>query len=114
MLHEPTIADDVMRPTHLEVDLGRLAENWRLVRAHVGGRMVMPILKANAYGHGLVEVGKLYDRLGAPYLGVAYLEEGVRLRQGGVRSPVLVMGGIVGDQIPHFLAHDLTLTASSI
>lgn len=113
-LHEPTIAASVMRPTHLEVDLRQLAENYRLVREHVGGRLVMPILKANAYGHGLVEIGKLYERLGAPYVGVAYLEEGVRLRQGGVTLPVLVMGGIVGDQIPHFLEHDLTLTASSI
>jgi alanine racemase len=113
-MHEPTIAASVMRPTHLEVDLRQLAENYRLVREHVGGRLVMPILKANAYGHGLVEIGKLYERLGAPYVGVAYLEEGVRLRQGGVTLPVLVMGGIVGDQIPHFLEHDLTLTASSI
>src|SRR4051812_22130586 len=74
----------------------------------------MPILKANAYGHGLVEVARLLERVGAPSLGVAYLEEAIRLRQHGVRMPVLVLGGIVGSQVPRFLEHDLTLTASSI
>ena len=74
----------------------------------------MPILKANAYGHGLVAVAQKLESIGAPYVGVAYLEEGLRLRQEGVRMPVLVMGGIVGSQIPRFLEHDLTLTASSV
>jgi len=75
---------------------------------------VMPILKANAYGNGLVAVAQKLEAIGAPYVGVAYLEEGLRLRQAGVRMPVLVMGGIVGSQIPRFLEHDLTLTASSV
>ncbi|MCO4748313.1 MAG: alanine racemase [Proteobacteria bacterium] len=114
MLHEPTIDEGVLRPTHLEVDLGRLAANYRAIQAHVGDRAVMPILKANAYGHGLVEVAKLMDSLGAPYLGVAYLEEGIRLRRVGVTTPILVMGGILGSQIPLFLEHDLTLAASSV
>jgi alanine racemase len=59
-------------------------------------------------------VGRLLDGLGAPMLGVAYLEEGMRLRQQGVRAPILVLGGIVGEQIPRFLEHDLVLTASSV
>src|SRR4051812_45691358 len=74
----------------------------------------MPILKANAYGHGLVAVAQKLESIGAPYVGVAYLEEGLRLRQAGVRIPVLVMGGIVGSQVPRFLENDLTLTASSV
>jgi alanine racemase len=114
ILHEPTIATDELRPTHLEVDLDVLAANYQAIAAHVAPARVMPILKANAYGHGLVEVGRLLEAVGAPMVGVAYLEEGVRLRQHGVRLPVLVLGGIVGSQIPRFLAHDLTLTASSV
>lgn len=114
-LHEPTIAQDVLRPTHLEVDLGALAHNYAAICAHVGSpTKVIPVLKANAYGHGLVEVARLAERLGAPMVGVAYLEEGLRLRQHGVRIPVLVMGGIVGDQIPLFLENALTPTASSV
>ena len=111
---EPTIAGEELRPTFLEIDLDRLAANYRAIVTHVAPALVMPILKANAYGHGLVQVGRLLQRAGAPYLGVAYLEEALRLRQHGVTMPVLVLGGIVGSQIPRFLQHDLTLTASSI
>lgn len=117
MLHAPTISTistTELRPTHLEVDLGVLAGNYRAIAAHVSPARVMPILKANAYGHGLVEVAQTLERLGAPIIGVAYLEEGLRIRQQGVRLPVLVMSGIVGEQIPAFLRHDLRLTASSV
>jgi alanine racemase len=114
VLHEPTIATDELRPTHLEVDLERLAENYRAIAKHVAPARVMPILKANAYGHGLVEVARKLEAIGAPYVGVAYVEEGLRLRQHGVRLPILVLGGILGSQIPRFIEHDLTLTASSV
>ncbi len=113
-LNEPTIAADEPRPTRVEVDLDLLADNYRVIAAHVAPARVMPILKANAYGHGLVEVARVLERLGAPYVGVAYLEEGLRLRQHGVRLPVLVLGGILGSQIPRFLEHGLTLAASSV
>ncbi len=113
-LHEPTIAMSELRPTRLEVDLGVLADNYAAIRRFVGGAKVMPILKANAYGHGLVEVARTLESIGAEMIGVAYLEEGLRLRDEGVRLPVLVLGGIVGEQIPLFIEHDLTLTASSV
>ena len=113
-INEPTIElGGVLRPTVLHVDLARLTANYELLQRHAGVP-VLVVLKANAYGHGLVEVGRHFDLLRAPYLGVAYLEEGLRLRRAGVRAPVLVLGGIVGEQIPLFLENDLTLTASSL
>ena len=114
-LHEPTLAEDgVLRPTHLLVDRGRLADNLRAIARHVAPAKVMPVLKANAYGHGLVPVARLYEEIGAPYLAVAYLEEGMRLRRAGIRTPILVLGGILGSQLPLFIEHDLTITASSV
>jgi alanine racemase len=115
-LFEPTIAESELRPTHLEIDLAQLRANHQAIAAAVAPARVMPILKANAYGHGLTEVARALERSAAPppYVGVAYLEEGLRLRQQGVRLPVLVLGGIVGSQIPLFIEHDLTLTASSV
>ena len=74
----------------------------------------MPIVKANAYGHGLVAVAQYLVGLGATSLGVALLEEAIVLREAGITLPILVMGGIFGNQIPVFLRHGLTLTASSI
>jgi alanine racemase len=75
---------------------------------------MMPILKANAYGHGLIQVARLMEDLGADYLGVAVLEEGILLREHGIRSPILVLGGILGNQVPYFIQHNLTITASSV
>ena len=103
-----------LRPTRLEVDLARLRENYRTIARHVSPARVMPVLKANAYGHGLVAVAKMLEREQPFAVAVAYLEEASRLREAGVRVPVLVLGGIVGAQIPRFLEQNLTLTASSV
>lgn len=103
-----------LRPTVVEISLARLTDNMRAIQAAVSPAAVMPIVKANAYGHGLVPVARHLVSLGATSLGVAFLEEAVALREAGVTVPILVMGGIFGDQIPVFLRHDLTLTASSI
>lgn len=105
---------DVIRPTHVEVSLACLEHNLGAIRAHVGKAKVMPILKANAYGHGLVEVARLMVTLGADYLGAAFLEEGLLLRQAGITTPILVLGSLAGEQIPRFIENDLTLTASSV
>src|SRR5215471_5444032 len=115
MTHSPRDPDaEVIRPTVVEVSLERLAENYRAIRGAVAPAAVMPILKANAYGHGLVDVARHLVRLGATSLGVAFLEEAIALRRAGIAAPILVMGGIFGNQIPVFLRHGLTLTASSI
>jgi alanine racemase len=113
VIHEPTLDDSVLRPTHVEVDHAALRDNHAAIVAHVG-RPVMPILKANAYGHGLVEVAHTLAAAGAPAFGLAFVEEGIRLRRAGVSTPVLILGGVLGDQIPLFLDHDLMLTASSV
>jgi alanine racemase len=98
----------------VEVNLSRLERNFTAIRNHVGRAKVMPVLKANAYGHGLVEVAQLMVTLGADYLGAAFLEEGLLLRRAGIRTPILVLGSLAGEQIPRFIENDLTLTASSI
>jgi alanine racemase len=114
-INDPTISpNDIVRPTLVEVDLDRLAENFNAIRRHVAPAKVMPILKANAYGHGLLRVAQLMESLGADYIGVAVLEEGILLRENDIRMPILVLGGILGNQVPGFLKYNLTITASSI
>ena len=115
LINQPTITTNgVVRPTLVEVDLGRLTGNLQAIRRQVGTAKVMAILKANAYGHGMVEVARHLERVGVDYLGVAVLEEGILLREQGIRAPILVLGGILGNQVPHFLSHNLVLTASSL
>ena len=106
--------ESVHRPTRCVVDLGAIERNYRAIDAHVDGAQVMPVVKANAYGHGLAEVALRLEQAGAPALGVAYVEEGVALRNAGVKVPVQVLGGAVQRQIPLFLEHGLTFTAPSI
>ena len=113
--NHPTITTNKgLRPTYVEVDLARLTNNFNAIQAKVGDVTVMPILKANAYGHGLVEVAKHMATLDVKQIGVAYLEEALLLREAGIQLPILVLGGILGSQVPTFLEHDLILTASSM
>ncbi|KAA3648139.1 MAG: alanine racemase [Chloroflexi bacterium] len=113
--NHPTITTNKgLRPTYVEVDLGRLTDNYKAIQSKVGDVTVMPILKANAYGHGLVEVAKHMATLDVKQLGVAYLEEALLLREAAIQLPIFVLGGILDSQVPMFLEHDLTLAASSL
>jgi len=114
-VNHPTISiDEIIRPTRVEVDLKIFGENFKRIKEHVAPAKVMPILKANAYGHGLVRVAQFLQELKADYLGVAVVEEGILLREMGIKIPILVLGGVWGNQVPLFLKHNLTITASSI
>ena len=101
------------RPTRIVVDLGCIADNLHAIRAHVRVP-VMAVVKANAYGHGLLPVARHLEAHGVDQLGVAFVEEGIALRRAGVRVPILVMGGIYGPQVARFIEHDLEVTVSSL
>ena len=115
-LAEVIPADDPRphRPTFARISSQALAANFRAFRHHVKSARIMPVLKADAYGHGLLQCARLFGDLGADSFGVAFVEEGITLRRAGFRQPVLVLGGIVGSQISLFLEHDLDMTASSV
>lgn len=106
-----TFAND--RPTRIRVRLDAIGNNLAAIRDHVRVP-VMGVVKANAYGHGLVPVARYLQAQGVDQLGVAFVEEGIALRKAGITVPILVMGGIFGPQIAQFLAHDLGITVSSI
>ena len=101
-----------MRPTYLEVNLSQLRKNIQAIRAQVAPAMVMPMVKANAYGHGVDGVVPFIAPY-VDYIGVALVEEGVHLRELGIRKPILVAGATLQEQVPLFAEYDLTLTGSS-
>ncbi|MGF1509030.1 MAG: alanine racemase [Myxococcota bacterium] len=105
---------ETLRPTHAVVDLDALEHNLKLVRQRVAPRPMMAIVKANAYGHGLVETARAMADMGVDAFGVAFLEEGIALRHAGVAQPILVLGGLIGNQIEAFILADLSMTASSV
>ncbi len=106
--------DETARPTQVTVDLARLTENFHAIRAHIGAAKLMATVKANAYGHGLVPIAKHLEALKTDYLCVALLEEGIELRKAGIKTPILVFGGITPAQVPLYLEHNLSITAPSI
>jgi alanine racemase len=113
-ISESVIATDQgVRATWAEVNLTRLEGNLNAIRQRVAPSKVMLVVKANAYGHGLIEVANALAGK-SDYVGVAVLEEGILLRELGITAPIMVLGGIWREQIPRYLQHDLTLTASSV
>ncbi len=70
----------------------------------------MAVVKANAYGHGTVEVSGVLERSGVDYLGVATTDEAVRLRDHGIKTPILVLGSVLPDEIGVAIKKDITLT----
>ncbi|HLO31630.1 MAG TPA: alanine racemase [Anaerolineales bacterium] len=102
-----------MRPTYLEVNLSQLRKNIQAIRAQVAPAKVMPMIKANAYGHGVDGVAPFIEPY-VDYIGVALVEEGIHLRELGIRKPILIAGGTLREQVPLFAEYDLTLTGSSL
>jgi len=77
------------------INLGMLEENLRAIRSCVGpGTGVLCVVKANAYGHGAVEVSRRLETAGGNYLGVATVDEGIELRENGIKLPILIMSGV--------------------
>lgn len=103
-----------LRPTHIDIDLDIITENLRRLKAHVAPARVLGVVKANAYGHGMVPMAKHLEQIGVDAIGVAFLEEGIQLRSHGIKTPILIFGGIFGSQIQYFLEYDLEITASSV
>jgi len=104
---------DITRPTYAVINFSRLRENLAAIREKVSPSNVMLILKANAYGHGIIEVANHFCN-NVDLIGVALPEEGVRLREAGITIPILVMGGILENQIPMFFRHGLIFSCYSI
>ena len=97
------------RPTVGEVDLGALEFNYRQIKKRVPeGVKVLAVVKADAYGHGAIPISLRLEKLGVEYLGVAISEEGVELRRAGVKAPILVLGGIFGEDVDHIFRFRLT------
>lgn len=82
-----------LRPTVAVVDLDAIAANFRILHGLVeAGAFFCPMVKANAYGHGDIEVARALRAAGAQHLGVATIEEGLALREAGDRGTILVFG----------------------
>jgi alanine racemase len=99
------------RPTVADVDLGAISQNVRALRPP--GAELMAVVKADGYGHGDVPVARAALQAGATWLGVALVEEGLRLRDAGIDAPVLLLSEPPAEAVEEALRADLTPTLYS-
>jgi len=101
--------------TWVEVDLDRFAANLREIRARVApGRDIFLVVKADAYGHGAVEMAAAAAAEGVSILGVATLHEGIQLRQSGSTLPIVVLSPLLAGEIREAVAHRLDPTVCDL
>lgn len=96
------------RPTRAEIDLDAIGYNYRNIKKKAGNRKILAVVKANAYGHGAVNVSMELEKLGTDMLGVAILQEGIELRDAGIKKPILLLNGIFSGEAESILRYDLT------
>ena len=105
------------RNNYVTIDLRAIAHNYQLLKSVMpSGTDVMPVIKADAYGHGLIQVARTVVRSGANKLAVALIEEGLMLRKNGVDSnvKVLVLGACQSNSIEVAIQNNLSLTVSDV
>ncbi|MGP4024723.1 alanine racemase [Actinomadura sp. 3N407] len=101
-------------PAEARVDLGAIGDNIGLLRERAGGAEVMAMVKAEAYGHGLVEAARAALAGGASWLGVAKLAEALRLRDAGITVRTLTCLGVPGEPYEDAVARDVDLTVGAV
>ncbi|MGD9972412.1 MAG: alanine racemase [Desulfatirhabdiaceae bacterium] len=98
-----------MQSIWAEIDLSAISHNINTIRSAVSPKThVMAVVKANAYGHGAVEVARTALGNGADWLGVARIDEAIQLRQAGIDSPILVFGFTPFEQVNQLVELNLT------
>ncbi len=99
----------------VEVSRGQIATNFEAIRSAVGSSVeVMPVVKADAYRHGAVEVSRVLESRGANWLAVSNTDEGIALRDAGIRTRILVMADFLPFTREAMLAYDLTPVIHSL
>lgn len=103
------------RPTAAEIDIAALRHNFRIVASRLPeGTEVLAVVKADAYGHGAVPCATELAEAGVKAFGVATVEEGAELREGGIHGSVVVLGGVDGLQADEAHAFGLTVVLHDI
>ena len=103
-----------MRTTQMRISRRALYENARAIRESIPERVrMMCVVKADAYGHGAVQIARKLEELGADYLAVSSLDEARELRGKGVRLPILILGHTPPAMVPELITYGITQTVSA-
>ncbi len=101
--------------TWIEIDSQAIENNYKVFRSLISSETkLMSIVKSNAYGHGLVDFSRLVSNLGVDWLGVDSIVEALRLRQEGIKKPILVLGYSLPERVEEAVLNDISITLSSM
>ncbi len=115
LVSEPTAEEiDALSPTVAHIDLANLRHNARKLQARAGEAHLVAVVKADAYGHGAVEVAHALRREGVERFAVATVPEGIALRQAGIDAPIHVFGAPLPESLPYYPRYDLEATIPSL
>lgn len=115
MVNENQYDPELLRDTRVEVDLSRIAYNMQQIKEMAGpDAAVMPVIKANGYGHGAAAVAPTLIEEGAAYLAVATLTEALELKSANPAWPVFIMGHTPDRLLHHVVEKDITQTIFSL
>ena len=104
-----------IRPIWLEINLDAIAHNVKKIRQIVGkNTQIIAVVKANAYGHGAIEVSETLLKNGVTMLGVGVIEEGIVLREAGIKAPILICGLTTNEQLESLVMYNLTATVCDL
>lgn len=107
--------ESTLRRTWAEIDLDALAHNYSRLRRHMGASSrFLGVVKADAYGHGAVEIARTLEELGAEYLAVSNIDEARELRQEGISLPILQLGLTPPEQTEQVLDCHVTQSVYSL
>lgn len=97
------------RPTFAEINLAALHHNFNVIRSSIpNGTEILAVVKADAYGHGFMDISRELEHLGVNAFGVAFLAEGIQLRKSGIDKPVLLLGGVYPGQERKCIGYNLS------
>src|SRR6202047_1046744 len=103
------------RPVWAEISLKAIVHNLRVIRRHVGAnRKVLAVVKSNAYGLGAVPISKALQKAGTEWFGVTCANEGIELREAGIRKPILVVTGFWPGEEKRLMQNQLTPTVTRV
>lgn len=103
--------DSTLKRTWAEIDLDALKYNYETIKKRIGDNVkFLGVVKADAYGHGSVQVSRVLEELGAAYLAVSSIDEAIELRHNNINMPILILGHTPKEQVAQLIKYNITQT----
>ena len=106
---------DYLKRTWAEVSLDAIKHNFNEIKNKVGGRAkICCVIKADGYGHGAVELSKLYEQLGADFFAVSNIDEGIEIREAGAKLPIVILGFTPANEAKRLAEYNISQAVYSL